>query len=249
MPTTAAVTYSNLKLEPAFDADLARQRAVSIKPSQTIVRGTILGELAGTNAVQTVTLGSGNTGGTFTLTFGGQTTSALAYNATSSAVSGALQALLSIGSGNVTVTGSAGGPYTVTFVEALGNGPVGAITGTGSLTGGTNTVTVAQTTTGVNQQVGVYAAYASGNSDGTQIPKGIAVYDMVTDSSGNISFSATSGQTYPPAAGSSELTAPMYVCGVFRSLELTGLDSNAISVLCAHWEQGTLADGGLIRIP
>ena len=44
------------------------------------------------------------TGGTFTLTAGGETTSALAYNATAAQVESALEALSSIGSGNVSVT-------------------------------------------------------------------------------------------------------------------------------------------------
>lgn len=101
----------------------------------------------GVNEVQTVTISA--TGGTFTLTFGGYTTSAIAYNATASAVQTALQALTSIGSGNVTVSGSAGGPYTVTFVGDLGLTNVAQMTGSGaSLTGGAGTVTIATTTGG-----------------------------------------------------------------------------------------------------
>ena len=54
---------------------------------------------AGDN-VQQVQLTGNPTGGTFTLTFGGQTTSAIAYNASASTVQSALQALSTIGSGN-----------------------------------------------------------------------------------------------------------------------------------------------------
>src|SRR5262249_41925037 len=50
--------------------------------------------------VQTVTLTGNPTGGTFTLTFSGQTTAAIAYNASAATVQSALQALSSIGSGN-----------------------------------------------------------------------------------------------------------------------------------------------------
>ncbi|MCC3311530.1 hypothetical protein [Nocardia africana] len=60
-----------------------------------------------------VTLPAGSTGGTWTLGFGGQTTSGIANNAANSAVQSALEGLSSIGTGNATVTGSAGGPYTV----------------------------------------------------------------------------------------------------------------------------------------
>lgn len=102
------------------------------------------------NTVQTVTIGGTPTGGTFTLSYGGQTTAAIAYNATSAAVQSALEALTTIGAGNVTVTGSAGGPYTVTFVGTLKNQAIPALTASATgLTGGTSpTVTVAITSTG-----------------------------------------------------------------------------------------------------
>ena len=84
--------------------------------------------------VQTVTLTGTPTGGTFTLTFGGYTTSSLAYNASAATVQTALRALTSIGGANVDVAGGAGGPYTVTFVGTLAKTNVGAITGTSSMT-------------------------------------------------------------------------------------------------------------------
>ena len=68
------------------------------------------------------------TGGTFTLTFGSQTTSALAWNATASQVQTALQALSSIGSGNCTVTGQGPNYFVVTFVGALAAAPQALIT-------------------------------------------------------------------------------------------------------------------------
>ena len=78
------------------------------------------------------------TGGTFTLTYGGQTTSAIAYNAATSAVQSALVALSSVGSGHVTVTGSAGN-YVVVFTTVTGT-----LTGSGSsLTGTGHGLTVA----------------------------------------------------------------------------------------------------------
>ena len=96
--------------------------------------------------VQTVTITGSPTGGTFTLSSGGNTTSALAYNAASSAVQTAVRAFGTIWSG-VTVTGSAGGPYTITFPAATSNvSPASApFTGDASgLTGGTSpSITVA----------------------------------------------------------------------------------------------------------
>lgn len=66
------------------------------------------------NEQQLVTL-TGATGGTFTLTFSGQTTAGIAYDAAASALQSALEALSNIEVGDVVVTGSAGGPWTVEF--------------------------------------------------------------------------------------------------------------------------------------
>ncbi len=55
------------------------------------------------NEQQQVSTG-GATGGTFTLTFSGQTTTALAYNATAAQVQAALEALSNIAPGDVYVS-------------------------------------------------------------------------------------------------------------------------------------------------
>jgi hypothetical protein len=97
---------------------------------------------------QTVTINGSPTGGTFTLSAGGNTTSGLAYNAAASAVQTALRAFGGIFA-TVTVTGSGGGPYTVTFPDATSNVAAASapISGDGTaLTGGTApSVTVAAT--------------------------------------------------------------------------------------------------------
>ena len=98
-----------------------------------------------TNEVQTVTITGAPSGGNFTLTFNGNTTANIAFNAAASAVQSALVALSGVGSGQVAVTGSNGGPYTVEFTGtlALANQPQMTASGAG-LTGGTTPgVTVA----------------------------------------------------------------------------------------------------------
>lgn len=104
-------------------------------------------DVPGSSEVQTVTITGGPTGGTFTLTFSAQTTAAIAYNAAASAVEAALNALSSLD--GATVSGSAGGPYTVAFPADMGN--VGQMTASAAgLTGGTApAVNVATTTPGV----------------------------------------------------------------------------------------------------
>jgi hypothetical protein len=102
------------------------------------------------NEIQDVTISGAPTGGSFTLTFDGQTTGAIAYNATAADVQSALEALSNIGVGDVAVTGNAGGPYTVTFQGVLGATDVPQLTATSSLTGGTSpSVTVTTTQEGV----------------------------------------------------------------------------------------------------
>lgn len=118
----------------------------------------------GTNEVQTATITGTPTGGTFTLTYSGQTTGAIAFNAAASVVQTALIALSNIGPGDVTVTGSAGGPYTVTFGGTLAATDVAAMTASGaSLTGGTSPgVTIATPTAGVANTPNVTVSGSAG---------------------------------------------------------------------------------------
>jgi hypothetical protein len=102
----------------------------------------------GTSEVQLITITGTPTGGTFSLTFGGQTTAAIAYNATAATVQTALQGLSTIGASNALVTGSAGGPYTVTFAGALANTNTAAIVAVGTFTGGTSPAIAVTTPTG-----------------------------------------------------------------------------------------------------
>ncbi len=107
---------------------------------------------AGTSEVLTVTVSGTPSGGTYRLRKDGLRTAAIAYDAAASAVQAALQAVPSYGSGNVQVTGSAGGPYTVTASGELAQRALSnLVLDTNSLTGGTNpTVQIVETTPGVN---------------------------------------------------------------------------------------------------
>lgn len=100
-----------------------------------------------TEEIQTLTEGgSGLT--SFTLTFGGQTTASIDDDATAVQVQAALEALSTIGAGNVEVTGGplGTGPFSVKFVGDLANTNVAQLTTTP--TGGTGTVTAATGTAG-----------------------------------------------------------------------------------------------------
>jgi hypothetical protein len=97
----------------------------------------------GANEVQRATITGVPTGGTFTLTYAGQTTTAIAYNATFGAVQTALEALSNLAPGDVVVTGGPG-PATP-FGGTLAGKDVAAMTATGTFTGGT-TPAIAVTT-------------------------------------------------------------------------------------------------------
>lgn len=104
---------------------------------------------AAASEAQTVTITGAPTGGTFTLSFGGQTTTGIAYNAVAGAVQSALVALSTVGAGNVTVSGGPGPttPYVVTFANQLQWSDQPTMTATGTFTGGTTPAIAVTTTT------------------------------------------------------------------------------------------------------
>ncbi|MFM9473954.1 hypothetical protein [Streptomyces scabiei] len=102
------------------------------------------------NEVQQVAITGGPTGGTYTLTWSGQTTAGIAYNAAAAAVQSALEALSNIGVGDVVCAGGPhpGTPVTVTFQGALAETDVAQMTASAAgLTGGTSPAVNVTTTT------------------------------------------------------------------------------------------------------
>jgi len=106
----------------------------------------------GTSEVQTVTVTGTPTGGTFKLSYRGRATTAIAYNANSATVQAALEALSTIGSGNVAASGSLSSGMTITFQGALEKFVAQTlILADNSLTGGTSpSVTIQETTPGIS---------------------------------------------------------------------------------------------------
>ncbi|MEU9703117.1 hypothetical protein [Streptomyces sp. NPDC047981] len=142
-----------------FSESLHWTPASAYQPERKLKSGIPLGKItasglyapyaAVTNEVQTLTVTGAPTGGTFTITWNGQTTAALAYNATAAQVQAALEALSNIAPGDVVVTGAAGGPWTLTWGGAQLGENVAAPTTTESFTGGTSPdITIATTTGG-----------------------------------------------------------------------------------------------------
>jgi len=121
--STPAIQYALLQLSP-----IAYQDTWTPYAAPTITVANVqTGGVSGSNSIQSVTLNNQPYNGTFTLSFGGQTTSPISFGAAPAAVQVALQALSSIGSGNCAVGGSIGA-YQVTFIGTLGGLPQAAIT-------------------------------------------------------------------------------------------------------------------------
>lgn len=148
----------------------------------------------GTDEVQTITVAGAPT--SITLTLGSDTTDAIAFGsagASAADIQSALEALPNVGAGNVSVSGSAGGPYTATFKFPQA-GDVPQLSGT--TTGGTSaSVTVATSTAGANAHYpngfipsgtvigkvtasGMFGPYDSSASDGRQTAYGLTYGDV-----------------------------------------------------------------------
>ena len=106
------------------------------------------------------------TGGTFTLSFGGQTTSALANNASASTIQTALAGLTSVGAGQVSVRPIEGSTrtYDIVFFNPTITSLL-SIDASG-LTGGSGTVTAIETSGYRNRLAGTVVVFP----DGTRLP-------------------------------------------------------------------------------
>jgi len=111
----------------------------------------VIASYPGANEVQRITITGSPTGGTFTLTFRGQTTAGIAWNATAAAVVTALEALADVDPGDVAGSGGAlpGTAVDITFQGRYAGINVGAMTANGAgLTGGTPAIAITTPTAG-----------------------------------------------------------------------------------------------------
>lgn len=123
--------------EDGFDADIDKvYHAVASTHAYNPMYEGVEDVAEWTNPADRFTITIQANGGTFSLTYGGQTASGITWNAAASAVQSALAALSSVGAGHVSVTGtpatsSTAGSYVVVFTGV-----------TGTLTGSGNSLTV-----------------------------------------------------------------------------------------------------------
>ncbi len=249
MATTYTNSFLNLGVQPLYPYE-SREQVVALDNSVTLAHGTVVGEIQKTDVYSLATGTQGS--GTFTLTYGGVTTTAIARNAIASVIRDALVALSSVGTGNMTVVKASGtegtdAVYTITFALALAYAG-GSATALGLLTADFALMATpglaSLTHSTIGQALGTYKAYNDNNTDGTQHAKGILRYDCATDSSGNITFGTASGGG--PFQQTSK-SAPVFVTGSFRTEDLTGLDAAAVVDL-GRLTEGTITSG-ILRMP
>lgn len=245
MPTAPFAMWSGDKLDPAVNNGDAYEQPVMLKASTTYKRGQVLGEMVGTDEVNTITVNA--TGGVWKFIYNAITSGNIAQGLAPDDVRPIVEAMSSVGFGNVRVDGPTGGPYVFTFINALGSQNTSAVTtdATG-LTGGAGTAVVVNTTPGVAGSPGTWAIYASGNTDGSQNPNAILRRACVTDAAGNITYGGAG-----VVAGGGEQPGQVYKYtdaffqGAFFTDDLVGLDAAAVAKL-GRLRNGTVAHGLLL---
>lgn len=141
------------------------------------------------NEIQVLSLYGGPASGTAAITFDGQTTSGIAYNASAATIQSALEALSNIGAGNVACSGGPwpGSSVTCEFQSALaGTALPEMIIDPSGLSGGAITASIAETTKGGPDLDTSLAAYWKCDESSGDLLDSEASYDLV-ETSGSIS--------------------------------------------------------------
>ena len=225
MARTVEVVGANHDLR----ADFIRVPAAILTAPMTVAFPTDLSDIIwltdpAIDEVQTVTITGTPTGGTFKLSFRGDITASIAYNAAASAVQSALEALGSIGSGGVVASAGPlpGTAVTITFASQLGDQAVPQIVvASSALTGGTSPAVATATTTPGS---GLYDAKAGWEHLGPTIG-GITVDRNNSEEAFNVDQIQADILTLPNATE----------MGVAATLS-----KNSIDALQRLWELGTI---------
>lgn len=118
----------------------------------------------GKNEIQRITLPSTVSGGTFTLTFAGQTTGAIAYNASAATMKSALEVTSTIAVGDVDVTLNAASDWSIEFKSTYAGIDVPILTADGSsltLAGGGGPINITTVRQGIASTPKIYEGFAT----------------------------------------------------------------------------------------
>lgn len=175
---------------------------LSLKPAVTITGLTAI--------TQTVASGL-PTSGTYTLSFAGQTTSGIAWNATAATIQTALQGLSTIGSSNALVSGFFPN-YQVTFVAALALTPEPLIIANAASLSPASAITVVETQRGggSNNEQQTFSLFATATQNigwtGSLVFTAQALVELFTTSAGATQPSITTTMEFQYVDGSGNVT-------------------------------------------
>jgi len=166
---------------------IALQDTWTAYPAATATVSRIQGGNGTQNEIQQITLGNNVYAGAFIVNFGSKTSNPIQWNASPTAVQTALQAMSSIGSGNVIVGGSAGS-WVVTFTGSLAlasqtlmttvaTGLVGPLALIGTLSLNTAAIEEAIGETNSTSQTFAIQVTPSGGSPFTVLQEPITIYN------------------------------------------------------------------------
>lgn len=188
-------------------------------------KGRALGRVSGAarSEVWTFDVSGGPGSGTWDFNFTAHTVLSalsLAYNIAPADLKTALETYV-FGAGNIlSVTGTAGTQYVVTFGGLLANVKMGGAVSTPD-SFNTGSIAVTRTTPGRAGGAGQWDYYDNGAADGTEVFRGVLKHDFWSDAvGGKVDEQGPSGQPYSP---------PIFVRGAFRYADLTGFDASALS--------------------
>ncbi|NUS82797.1 MAG: hypothetical protein HOY75_08585 [Streptomyces sp.] len=166
-----------------FTEGVHYEKGTALQPRNIIKSGLPLGKVTASglyapysgprSEVQSVAITGAPTGGTYTITFSGQTTAGIPYNATAAQVKAALEALSNINVGDVAVSGGPhpGTAIAVTFGGQYLSDDVAQMTASAAgLTGGTSPAVNVTTST---------AGGGASASDGTEVLAGFLATDTM----------------------------------------------------------------------
>ena len=200
------------------------QLGVTLKAAKGVLAaGTVLARVTSSklyvpyvtasSEVQTVTLtvNEGQSlGGTFTLSFSGETTGNIAYDANATAVATALKALSNIDDTDVSVAAGQTTGWVVTFTGQYARTDVPALTGSAANLTGTGAA--------VNITTGTAGGAAGSEGAGSEIPRGILRHAVDTGAAG----------------ATTRWLGNLVVHGIVKYSKLVGSDSNVVSTLNAR---------------
>lgn len=238
-------------LEPAPGTNDATLDSV-VLAAGSYVRGVALAQVAGTGSDvnQAYTFAASSpASGSFRLTVVGanglETTASIAWNANAATVEAALEALPSVGTDNVTVTGGPlGSTLTVTFGGELAARPITMTAISSIANAGSDLLAITATETAAGKPAGGHFAAYDDNVSAVNVARKLLKYPCKVDTFGKVSIG-------PAEAGFTDFTAPAYTTGTFQTKNTSGLDANGVAdlgKLLSGTTSTLTADGTVIRI-